>query len=100
TMREADLLRFEAHVALQIRRPSNPDLKLQKVGTLHIMPFASPDYLQRFGQPRSKADLMEHHRIALLEAEQGDGRAFYEHEFPGKPQIGFVAVRSNATAAH
>ncbi|WP_430727089.1 LysR substrate-binding domain-containing protein [Variibacter gotjawalensis] len=36
----------------------------------------------------------------FLFAARGEGKSFYEHLFPGKEQVGFVAMRTNTSAAY
>ena len=40
-MENADVLRMEADMAIQLERPTSPNLKLVKLGRLHIYPFVS-----------------------------------------------------------
>ena len=63
-MKSADVLRLEADVAIQITRPTAPDLRLVKLGRLHFLPFAAPSYLETFGYPKTVLDLI-HHRILV-----------------------------------
>jgi DNA-binding transcriptional LysR family regulator len=51
TMDPADVGRLEADVAIQLVRPVNPDLKVVKLGRLHVMAFAAPSYLEIYGVP-------------------------------------------------
>ena len=59
-MKSADVLRLEADVAIQITRPTAPDLRMVKLGRLHFMFFASPSYIETFGRPKNVADLVNH----------------------------------------
>ena len=52
-MKSADVLRLEADVAIQIMRPTAPDLRMIKLGRLHFMFFASQSYIETFGKPKS-----------------------------------------------
>ncbi len=52
-MKSADVLRMEADIAIQITRPTAPDLRVVKLGRLHFVPFAAPSYLQTFGHPKT-----------------------------------------------
>jgi DNA-binding transcriptional LysR family regulator len=99
SMTPADVLRAEVDLAVQIVRPMAPDLKVVKLGTIHIMPFASQGYLDTYGQPQSKEELAERHRIVMQYADQGEGKRFYEAIFPGKAEPGFLAMRTNVSSA-
>jgi len=98
-MQSADVLRMEADASVQVTRPTSPDLKIMRVGRLHVMPFASKEYLDRYGVPKSIPDLLRH-RIVLQIADQLTSQQEYDALFPGVPQPGFVAVRTNAGSAH
>jgi DNA-binding transcriptional LysR family regulator len=98
-MQSADVLRMEADASVQINRPRSPDLKVSKIGRLHTLPFAAQSYLDRYGMPKSIPDLLRH-RIVLQIADQVTSQAEYDALFPGVPQPGFVAVRTNTTSAH
>ena len=63
--RELDLSMREADVAIRLRRPTQPDLIQRKLFSVHFHAYASPDYLKRFGTPRTHEDL-DNHRIVLL----------------------------------
>jgi DNA-binding transcriptional LysR family regulator len=98
-MQSADVLRMEADASVQVTRPTSPDLKIIKVGRLHVMPYASKEYLERYGVPKNIPDLLRH-RIVLQIADQLTSQQEYDALFPGVPQPGFVAVRTNAGSAH
>jgi DNA-binding transcriptional LysR family regulator len=98
-MQSADVLRLEADVSVQLKRPIAKDLKVVKLGRLHVMPFASKAYLDRYGTPKTIQDLRRH-RIVLQIAEQVESQVEYDRLFPGVPQAGFVAVRTNVSTAH
>lgn len=99
TMRSADVLRLEADVAIQLTKPTNPDLKVVKVGKLHIMPFAGRSYIETFGNPKT-LDEMRKHRLVLQFADQTTTQELYERLFPGTPLQGFVSMRTNVSSAH
>lgn len=59
-MKNADVLRLEADIAIQFERPTNPDLIVAKLGYLHAYPFASQKYLDTYGQPSNIHDAVNH----------------------------------------
>ena len=65
TEQELDLAMREADVAIRLRLPTQPDLIQRKLFTMHFHAYASPEYLKRFGTPRSHEDL-DHHRLLVL----------------------------------
>jgi DNA-binding transcriptional LysR family regulator len=65
TDEELDLAMREADVAIRLRQPTQPDLIQRKLFTVHFHAYASPEYLKRFGTPRTLEDL-DNHRILVL----------------------------------
>jgi DNA-binding transcriptional LysR family regulator len=59
---ELDLSMRQADLAIRLRYPVQPDLIMRKLFTVHFHVYASPEYLKRFGTPRSVSDL-DRHRI-------------------------------------
>jgi DNA-binding transcriptional LysR family regulator len=62
---ELDLAMREADVAIRLRQPTQPDLIQRKLFSVRFHAYASPEYLKRFGTPRTMEDL-DNHRIVLL----------------------------------
>lgn len=58
--RELDLSMREADVAIRLRRPIQPDLIQRKLFTVHHHIYASPDYLKKYGIPKTVEDLDKH----------------------------------------
>jgi DNA-binding transcriptional LysR family regulator len=65
TDEELDLAMREADVAIRLRQPVQPDLIQRKLFSVHFHAYASPEYLKRFGTPRSFDDL-DNHRLLYL----------------------------------
>jgi DNA-binding transcriptional LysR family regulator len=94
-MESADVLRMEADLAIQFVRPTAPGLIVSKLGRLHVYPFAGPSYVERYGLPKNKADMVNHGLIQQA-APQIDASAWAR--LLGIPGIDEnVAVRSNAS---
>lgn len=98
-MRSADVLRLEAEVAVQLAKPTAPDLKIVRLGRLHAMLFAGRSYIEAYGQPKTRDELLKH-RFVLLMADQTAAKENYDRHFPGVPQAGFVSIRTNVSSAH
>jgi DNA-binding transcriptional LysR family regulator len=60
TNRTQDLARRDADIAVRMVRPTQSGLVARRVGSSRISLFAHRDYLARFGEPRSLADLASH----------------------------------------
>lgn len=65
-----DLQRREADIAIRHVRPDQPELiaRLVREDTAHF--YASPEYLNHFGRPKDKADLIRHKLISFGEPDQ------------------------------
>jgi DNA-binding transcriptional LysR family regulator len=98
-MKSADVLRLEADVAIQITRPTALDLRMVKLGRLHLIPFASPNYLETFGRPKTVEDLVRH-RILVQSDDNVQWRDLYDKLFPGISPTAIVALRTNVSSAH
>ncbi|MEL6666100.1 MAG: LysR family transcriptional regulator [Pseudomonadota bacterium] len=60
---DADLINEKADVAIQFQEPTRPDIVSKRLGVLHYVFFASPDYIKNFGHPASVFDLYNHRCI-------------------------------------
>ncbi len=58
--RTADLARRDADIAVRMVRPTQSGLVARRIGASRIGLYAHRDYLARFGEPRSLADLASH----------------------------------------
>jgi DNA-binding transcriptional LysR family regulator len=65
TEEELDLAMREADVAIRLRQPVQPDLIQRKLFSMHFHACASPEYLKRFGTPRSVEELSKHRLVVL-----------------------------------
>ena len=57
-----DLFTRQADVAIRFHPSEHLDLIQKQIGTFHYNIYASPDYLNKYGRPRSLAEL-DHHRL-------------------------------------
>ena len=60
-----DLAMREADVAIRMRRPAQPDLIQRRLFTVHYHAFASPDYVKRFGEPKTIEELDDHRLVSF-----------------------------------
>ncbi len=98
-MRSADVLRLEADIAVQLTRPSAKNLKIVKLGRLHLLPFVAKSYVETYGAPKNLIELINH-RIVVQSDEQPLWQDLYERLFPGLPPKAVVTLRTNASSAH
>ena len=66
--RELDLSMREADVAIRLRRPTQPDLIQRKLFVVHHHVYASPDYIKKYGIPKSIEDLDKHKILTFGQA--------------------------------
>ncbi|MEA2875733.1 MAG: hypothetical protein QOF14_929 [Hyphomicrobiales bacterium] len=97
-MQSADVLRLEAHASVQLSEPKGADVKVVRLGRIHSIPTAARSYVDVYGSPKTIDDLLKH-RLALQFADQTGTQAIYDHFFPGVPQEGWVAFRTNNSTA-
>ena len=65
TDEELDLSMREADVAIRMRKPTQPDLIQRKLFSIGFHAYCSPEYIKRFGTPRTLEDL-DNHRLIML----------------------------------
>lgn len=97
TLAAPDVLFRDTDISIQLTRPENPDLVVERVGTLHVMPFAADEYLRRFGVPTSLADAGDH-RIIWQESDQLPVEVLTEFIDPDVVERA-VALRTNSSSA-
>src|SRR5229473_2470219 len=98
-MRPVDMLRLEADAGVQLVRPGEADLKVVKLGRLHVMPYAAASYVETYGVPDS-VEALSRHRLVFQVAEQTAAREFHASVLGDRPQAGLVCVRTNSSSAH
>lgn len=98
-MRSVDVLRLEAEASVQLSKPTAADLKVVKLGRLHVIPFVGRSYVEMYGMPNSREELLKH-RVVLQVGEELATKSNYDRLFPGIPQPGFVAIRTNVSSTH
>ncbi len=93
-----DVLFRDTDIAVQLVKPTSPDLIVQRVGTLHLMPFAAESYLRAYGIPASIADAADH-KLVWQEADQVASEVlpmFLDNATVAK----MVGVTTNTSSAH
>ena len=97
-MASVDVLRLEADISVQFERPTSPDLRICRLGKLHLSAFASPGYVETYGTPKSREDFANH-RFVQQAAPNLDDAAFAG--FFGLDESALsIALRTNASTAH
>jgi DNA-binding transcriptional LysR family regulator len=94
-----DLLRLEADISVQLVRPREHDLKVVKIGRLHMMLFAAASYIDAHGQPSDLSDLARH-RVVIITDDKGRWEEDYQKYLPDMSPAKMVALRNNVSSAH
>jgi DNA-binding transcriptional LysR family regulator len=97
-MQCADVLRLEADIAIQLTRPTNPDVKIVRLGRIHSMLAAAPSYLAIYGIPKTVDDL-RNHRLAMQFADQTKSQEVLNGLFPGVALSDLVKFSTNNSTA-
>lgn len=64
---ELDVAMRQADVAIRLRQPTQPELIQRKLFTVHFHVYASPGYIERFGEPQGLEDLDKHRFVVFGE---------------------------------
>jgi len=99
SMRSADVLRHEADVAIHLARPAALDVKLVRLGRMHLMLFASQRYIDTYGIPASAGDLINH-RLVMQLADDATAKEAFENLFPGYALRDVLAMKTNVSSAN
>ncbi|MDN7592392.1 LysR family transcriptional regulator [Burkholderia seminalis] len=78
TPRRVDLITEPVDVAIRMGEPPNSNLIARELASLSRYLYASPSYIELFGEPREPADLQRHECLRLSPAEI-DGWRLYRH---------------------
>jgi len=98
-MRSADVSRYEADVAIHLSRPAAPDVKLVRLGRMHLMLFASQKYIDTYGAPKTADDLVKH-RLVMQVAEGTAAKEIFESWFPGHSPRDLLVMKTNVSSAN
>src|SRR3979411_1342402 len=93
-MEQADVARLEADIAIQLERPTNPDLIVTKLGRLHIYAFVSEGYCKLHGVPSLPE--IRNHRLVIQHAPQVDDSA-YARVLGLTSLEGIVGIKTNSS---
>ena len=92
-----DLSRIDSDIAIQLEKPENDDLIVKKIATLHLLLYASEDYVKQYGAPSKLSDLVNHNFIHLV-AEQIPSHLL-EEKIKTDPNFRFVKQLTNSSSA-
>lgn len=96
-MRIPDVSGLEVDIAVQLERPADEELKVVRLGWLHVVLFASAGYISRHGLIETSQDIPRH-RFIEINGPQIQSAALKE-ELPEDDSRSFVALRVNTASA-
>lgn len=97
-MRIVDVTGHEADISIQLERPTASDMKQVRLGYLHLVLFASDDYIRLHGAPTSLNELADYQFVEQV-SEQVPSQLLSEL-VPNPDKKNFVSVRANTSTAH
>lgn len=96
-MKPLNVAGLEVDLAVQLDRPTDPDLIVTRLGWLHICLFASDSYVERYGKPGTRAEVSQHAFIELV-ADQIPSHKL-EEDVTADDKRAFVGLRVNTSSA-
>jgi DNA-binding transcriptional LysR family regulator len=98
-MRSADVSRHEADVAIHLSQPSALDVKLVRLGRMHLMFFASEKYIETHGAPKTAEEFIKH-RLVMQVADLTAAKEAFESLFPGCSLRDVLVMKTNVSSAN
>jgi DNA-binding transcriptional LysR family regulator len=98
-MRSADVSRHEADIAIHLSQPAALDVKLVRLGRMHLMFFASETYIETYGAPKTPEELLKH-RLVIQVADQTAAKEMFETLFPGYSLRDARLMKTNVSSAN
>jgi len=98
-MRSADVSRHEADIAIHLSRPAALDVKLVRLGRMHLMFFASQKYIETYGAPKTADELVKH-RLVMQVTDRVAAKEAFESLFPGYSPRDLLVMKTNVSSAH
>jgi DNA-binding transcriptional LysR family regulator len=81
-------------VGLTYHLPDDPDIIVSRLATVHLMLFASPDYIAEHGVPATLDDMRDHRYIEQVS--NGLNSKLIDHIFGQHRPKGFIPICSNS----
>lgn len=97
-MSPTEVLFRDTEIAIQLNRPLGPGMVAERIACIHVMPFASEDYLSRHGVPTSIADAGQHH-LVWQQSDQIATEMLVEY-VDVQNAAPTIAIQTNTSSAH
>ncbi|RFB04253.1 LysR family transcriptional regulator [Parvularcula marina] len=90
----------DADIIVQYNEPDRPDFKVRKLGSIHLLLYGSEEYAQRYGLPRTPAELVNH-KLSYQSAAHSDGEIFLDFLKANgvTDPSGIISMRTNSSIA-
>ena len=95
----SDVSRHEADIAVQLMRPASLDTKMVRLGRIHWMYFAGETYIEKYGAPRTAAELTKH-RLVMPTTDQVDVKELFETFLPDGAERTLQVMKTNIVGAY
>jgi DNA-binding transcriptional LysR family regulator len=96
-MKPPNIAGLEVDLAVQLDRPTEPELIVTRLGWLHICLFASDGYVERYGRPGTRAEVSQHAFIELVADQIPSSKL--EDDVTSDDKRAFVRLRVNTSSA-
>lgn len=96
--RASDVLFRDIDLSIQIEKPGDPMLGVERVATLHFMLFASAAYVAAHGLPQSEGEAVDHRLVRQTNDCLDD--VLIGSAFDGGQRQKHVSFETNTSAAH
>lgn len=94
----SDVLFRDVDLSIQIDKPGDPALIVERIATLHIMPFASDAYVAAHGLPKSVKDTAGHRLV--WQTSDPVGEELMASLLDGNARSKLVSFETNTSTAH
>ena len=98
--RSLSLSMREADVAVRLRPPNQHDLVVRRLGRIAFGLYASPTYLERYGEPDFQAGCSGHRLMTLLGDGEQDAQTTWVTELAPRARLGLQTSSHEALTFH
>lgn len=88
---------LEVDLAIQLEKPTDPELRVRKIGNLHVVLYASEGYIKENGAPASRSEIDNYHFIEVVGPQIRSEKV--EEEMTAADKRRFVNMRVNSSSA-
>ncbi|WNJ89793.1 LysR family transcriptional regulator [Bosea sp. 685] len=97
SMTAPNISELEVDLAIQLDKPTDPNLIVRRIGYLHVVLYAAQSYVDEYGAPATKADIADYHFVEIEAPQIRSERV--EEEMTREDKRRFVNMRVNISSA-